>query len=183
MRVFIAINLPINLIENITSLINSLPKQFLNLPWQNQTNWHITLRFLGEINPEQLKTVFYIIQNIAAQFSPFVLLLQNFMAFPNLSEPRIIGLKIKNSQKLNKMVELINSQLNRLSLGQADRKKFKAHVTLARIKERVGDCNVLDEIYINEKFTVLTIDIIESLLKPDGAQYRILKSLSLNNEN
>jgi 2'-5' RNA ligase len=94
MRLFLAINLPKN-IKN--ALAQELPRfaylKFRQIPAQN---WHITLKFIGEVEEPVLPVIRESIQPIVNQFKRFDLSVKDF-GFLN---PRIFAIICERSSKL-----------------------------------------------------------------------------------
>ena len=147
--------------------------------WIDKKNWHVTLAFLGSIDQNQLTQVFNIVGKAVSDQSSFNLTGQNIMGFPSLLNPQIVGLKNKKSQILEKIVGEIRANLNHLKIGKPDKKSFKPHITLARCKRGVGDLTAWQKYSLDSGFKVKTIEVMESILGTDSAQYSVLKSLPL----
>ncbi|MFH1597723.1 MAG: RNA 2',3'-cyclic phosphodiesterase [Patescibacteria group bacterium] len=179
MRVFIAINLPPKVKQDIARLIGSLGKQASALRWLDQTLWHLTLVFLGEISPDQLSQAEIRLQDLLEPISPFTLSLQNMIGFPSLRNPSIVGLGVKTNQKLAELVEQFRSELKRLQIGKIESRKFQPHITIARNKSGVGDLSSWEGQGLASNWTVNSIEVMQSILNPEGAQYQLLKSFSL----
>jgi len=135
MRVFIAIEISnkevINSIKIIQDKINIDAK-----PVESK-NFHFTLQFLGEISEEIMHKIIQALHTI--EFSSFSITLKGVGAFPKLKFPRVIwigtdenggNMLIQLSKKVGKVME---------PLGFFSDKPFKPHITIFRIKKKIGD--------------------------------------------
>ena len=98
---------------------------------------HFTLQFLGEIDEEKCEKVKDVLSTI--WFSQFDLSLKGIGGFPNLKNPRVIwiGADKKGAEKLIEIAEEIELVLT--PLGFEKDKKFKPHLTVLRVKHKVGE--------------------------------------------
>jgi 2'-5' RNA ligase len=135
MRVFVAIEISnkevINSIKKIQDKINIDAK-----PVETK-NFHFTLQFLGEISEEIKHKIIQALHTI--EFSSFSITLKEVGAFPKLKFPRVIwigtdenggNMLIQLSKKVEKVME---------PLGFFSDKPFKPHITIFRIKKKIGD--------------------------------------------
>ena len=135
MRTFVAIEI------SDESVINSIKKFQTNININakpvDSKNLHFTLQFLGEIKEDVLQEIIQALQTI--EFSSFNVNLKGVGAFPKPKFPRVIwigtdedggNLLIQLSKKVQKVLE---------PLGFFSDKPFKPHITVFRIKKKVGD--------------------------------------------
>lgn len=133
-RLFAAIRLPgteADKLENFLSGLKSLAK----IKWVSREQFHITLKFIGEIEAFRLEDVKNALVDIK-NFKAFNIELDYIGAFPNLNAPKILWLSgDKGATELAKIAKLVNDVLYDEADIPRDDKKFKAHLTLARLKE------------------------------------------------
>ena len=142
---------------------------------------HFTLQFLGEIDEELCEKVKDVLRTIA--FSQFDLSLKGIGGFPNLKNPRVIwiGTDKKGADKLIEIAEEIRIKL--IHLGFEKDKKFKPHLTVFRIKKKIGDVSSDMNRVGETKFgtqTISKIKLKKSVLSPKGPEY---SDLLVVNEN
>ena len=142
---------------------------------------HFTLQFLGEIDEELCEKVKDVLRTIA--FSQFDLSLKGIGGFPNLKNPRVIwiGADKKVDEKLIKIAKEIELVLT--PLGFEKDKKFKPHLTVLRVKHKVGDISLQMKEYEAIEFGTQVISKIKlkrSVLSPKGPEY---SDLLVVNEN
>ena len=142
---------------------------------------HFTLQFLGEIDEKLCEKVKDMLRTIT--FSQFNLSLKGIGGFPNLKNPRVIwiGADKKGAEKLIEIAEEIELVLT--PLGFEKDKKFKPHLTVLRVKHKVGDISLQMKEYEAIEFGTQVISKIKlkrSVLSPKGPEY---SDLLVVNEN
>lgn len=135
MRVFVAVEISSRKIIDSISKFQSEIK--INAKSIEPHNLHFTLQFLGEISREALDDVSEALNCI--KFSKFSVNLRSIGVFPTQKFPRIIWIGTdENGGKL--LVELAKKVENALTpLGFTVDKPFKPHITVFRIKNKIGD--------------------------------------------
>jgi len=183
-RAFIAIELP----ESVKSLLDNLQQELkklrLKAGWVRPQNIHLTLKFLGNINPADIENIGGAMADAAAEYTPFALTVGGIGFFPGIKRPRIIWVGLGGATTV--LLELQRNLEDRLAtVGFAKEKKlFKAHLTLGRIRQAV-DPNTLGQAvedysdFGGQQFTADRIILFRSDLKPSGAVYSQLKQVEL----
>lgn len=135
MRAFVAIeiysNEIINLISKFQSEIN------INAKPVEPYNLHFTLQFLGDISQDIAEKVMISLNSI--KFSSFMVNFKGIGVFPKLKFPRIVWVGTDENGG-NSLIELAKKVENALiPLGFSVDKPFKPHITVFRIKNKIGD--------------------------------------------
>ena len=133
---------------------------------------HFTLQFLGEIDEAKCEQVKDMLNEIS--FTEFKISLKNVGVFPNLKNPRVIwiGIEKDGAEKLTALTNEIGMKLT--TLGFENDKKFKPHLTVFRVKKRVGDISSIMKDFETIEFgdeTVSRIKLKKSVLSPKGPEY------------
>jgi len=170
MRVFLSIDISNN------EIINSI-KNFQNLikvdakPIQSK-NLHFTLQFLGEISENKIELVIEELNKI--EFSKFEVNLKGIGVFPNTKSPKIIWIGTDQNGS-NKMIDLSKKIQESLKpLGFISDKSFKPHITVFRIKKKIGDITKEMKMYENNNFGIQDVSsfkLKKSELTPSGPIY------------
>lgn len=170
MRIFIAIEVP----EKIKEKLREVQKEFEEYAVINFVNeFHLTLRFLGELSELKLERVKERLKNLS--FKNFDLNLSNLGVFPNKKFINVLWVGLKPEKKVKDIKQIIDEKLRDM-FGVED--KFKAHITLGRvksIKDREGFLKKVEEIEVEGDFKVKDIKLIKSELTKDGAEYETLE--------
>ncbi len=188
MRLFIAFPLTTEVENSLGELINSLKEQGGKVKWVAPRNIHITVRFLGDTDEKLVEPLKQLLDKIASQFSPAEITIDRLGAFPNLNRPRVLwaGLvendAIDNLRKLTRQVELAVRKLR----FEKEKKGFKPHLTLGRVRDAHGLDNLLE--YMNAyQFTPMSmvvdrVCLIQSTLTPQGPIYTTLHEVMLGKQ-
>ena len=147
--------------------------------WTSVHNLHLTLQFLGDTDERRIPVLKQILNRLNAAGSE-ELAFTNIGAFPGETSPRVIWIGIKANETLRKIQNQLTQDLLRNDFA-ADRKKFKPHLTLGRVKENVpvpGDMiNQLEYLRGNINVSASPLDrvtLFESQLRPGGPIYTVL---------
>ena len=179
MRCFIAIEIP----QNVKTEISSIQKQLKKvnsehkIKWMENHNMHLTLQFIGDIDPNKAEELKQSLENI--KFRPFTIGFDNKLSFfPNKFNPKIVKISIPDKKEyLKKLNSKIREQLNKSGI-KYDKKPFSAHITLGRIKYLNSKFN--DNIFINiPDFSVSKFILFCSELIADGPIYTQLAKYNL----
>lgn len=182
MRVFVGINISEDIKKKIIDLQKKIYAISSKIRFTKSENIHLTFKFLGSLSEEECKEFIQGIETGLAGRDKFSLQIKNFGVFPNVSNPRILWIGVEKNNNLleiQKDIEILSNKFN-----VPPEKGFKGHITIARNNNKI-DISSLKQ--LKEKFNdfiwgnlvVKEIDIIESQLKPTGAQYSVLKSIKL----
>lgn len=135
MRSFVAIeiysNEIINLISKFQSEIN------INAKPVEPHNLHFTLQFLGDISQDIVEKVMTSLNSV--KFSSFMVNFKGVGVFPKVKFPRVVWIGTDKNGG-NSLIELAKKVENALiPLGFSVDKPFKPHITVFRIKNKIGD--------------------------------------------
>ena len=179
MRVFVAVEISNpEILKNIEAFQNTLK---INAKRTRIDQIHFTLQFLGEIDEGKCEKVKNILKNL--EFESFELSLQGVGAFPNFRNPRVIwaGCNKSGAEKLSSIAREIGNNLT--SLGFENDKKFKPHLTIFRIKKKIGDVssdmNGVGETKFGTQI-ISKIKLKKSVLSPIGPEYSDLLEVNGN---
>jgi 2'-5' RNA ligase len=179
MRAFIAIELPDELKKKISDFQNELQTQdFVAANWTS--DYHLTLKFFGEIDEHKQKEIANILVDIASKTKSFDLELKGVGAFPSQDYVRVLwmgaGYGDDEAKFLQKEID------EALSEDFEKESNYANHLTLARIKA-VKDKFKLKKFFENKqsfgKFKVSSIKLIKSVLTKSGPVYETLKEFYL----
>ena len=132
---------------------------------------HFTLQFLGEIDEEKCEQVKDVLNKI--DFSEFEISLKSVGGFPNFKNPRVIWVGIdKGGQQLSEIAKEIGIKLT--ALGFKEDKKFKPHLTIFRVREKIGNISAIMKKYEAIECGIQSVSKIKlkkSVLSPEGPEY------------
>jgi len=183
-RTFIAVNLTEAIRSEIGGHLDAFRSLARGITWVPPENAHITMKFLGEVPESELGGVTDAVKNALWGHKPFQVQLGGFGAFPNFKRPRVFWVGITDGVKmLRDLAGFIENQLVPLGF-EKEKRKFSAHITLGRVK-RPGDFKELwhaadNTRYLSEPFVVPSVEVMKSVLTPQGAKYSVFESFSLH---
>lgn len=125
-RLFVAIDLPDDVKEQLDTLSHGLP----GARWVRDRQFHLTLRFLGAVEGPAERTVAEALRSVRCE--PFTLQLRGVGHFPPRGNPRVLWAGVERCASLLELHRQVEKYVRRAGLGPEDR-KFAAHVTLARL--------------------------------------------------
>lgn len=184
MRLFVAIPVSEPIREHAAAIKRELEQSRPDVKWVEAENYHLTLKFLGEVEAEYLDAIISKLQMAAQACPPYVLETRGVGFFPNHNRPRVIWAGIKGEiNKSEFLGERIDTYLAELGFDPEKRRSF--HLTLGRVRSDLG----LDELRlktagVNKRgdsvsFHVDRFLLMLSKLTPRGPQYSIVESYFL----
>ena len=187
-RSFIAIELTAEVRESLSSLMDRLkPSKHPQVKWVTPDSVHLTLKFLGNIYPDQVAGITQAISSAARGMPPFELKGGGLGAFPNNQQPRVIWVSVTgDTRKLKLLHREIDGALSHLGFTR-EKRAFTPHLTLGRLKDRASSREKADigKLVTAIKFAggaameVKEINLMRSTLTPSGAIYSRLESIVL----
>lgn len=180
MRTFIAIKIVpepklLTVISNLKGLLADEP-----LKWVDEDRLHLTLKFLGDTSPEQVEQVKSELSVLINQLQPITIVPEGLGYFKSRGMPRVLYINITGSNKLKLVADLIEEKL--IPFGfKTERRAFKPHLTLARIKfirnrEAFYAAFKAYENIIHHPVEINEIIYFESILGSEGPVYNNLSS-------
>ena len=152
----------------------------LPVRWTAVQNLHLTLEFLGDVDEKRIGDLKQILNRLSSSELQEQLVFTNVSAFPNTASPKIIWLGIAKNVFLLKMQRLLMQDLVRNGFD-VDRKAFKAHLTLGRVRENsivpADTIQNLEAIRAGLTISDSPLDrvtLFESQLRPGGPIYSVL---------
>lgn len=178
-RCFLAVEIPIPIQELLRSVQTDLQSRIRKASWTKPGNFHLTLKFLGDVRPEKIDVVSEVIQRVADTHSPFSIEFGGIGAFPNFARPRVVWVGVKDGASIvSQLAKTVNLELAHLGFPTDNR--FHPHLTLARLRT-VINLEFLKNILrkyntINDAaMSVNEITLMQSQLHPSGAVYTPLR--------
>lgn len=183
MRCFVAIEIPNRIQEILGQVQVQIRSKIGPASWTKIGNYHITLKFLGDIENHNVDNVRSALEKVAKKNKPYSIEIGGIGAFPNFVRPRVlwVGLK-RGAVQTTSLAHTINSELYKINNSKETR--FHPHFTLARLKRPINlkPFSRLFENYKTVDGTLHTVDkitLVRSELHPDGAVYTPLNIYSI----
>jgi 2'-5' RNA ligase len=183
-RTFIAFELPPEVIRSLNQLQDALRKCGLKMRWVRPENIHLTLKFLGNISPDQIEPVHSAMISAASSKPAPKLSARGIGVFPGLKSARVLWVGLSGDlDALTAIQRGLEQRLETIGFSKEDR-SFKAHLTLARAKEKVYPETLFSALetckgFKTGPFTTDMLVLFKSVLEASGAVYTPLRKVSL----
>jgi 2'-5' RNA ligase len=187
MRAFIAIELPSGVKTELTAWQQELKGAGLNARWVKAENIHLTLKFLGEIDPGAVAAVRTAMTSAAETHGPFALSASGIGVFPSVRKARVLWAGLSDG-----VAELIDLQKDldaALATCGFEREKrlFRGHLTMARFRQSVHPAKLETALAKAGsahfgQWTVKELVLFQSELQPAGPLYTRLAARPLRGQ-
>ena len=187
-RVFIALPIPPPLKSELERVVQYLADQVpVGVRWVGVDGIHLTLKFLGNINPTRIEDITEAMRRASLTYSHFSLHMSGLGTFPNERRPRVIWAGVQGDlELLGKLQAGIEAEVSGLGFPRENR-PFSPHLTLGRVRdqsagsERLGIGAAISNYSVDptEPWLVQSVRLVQSNLGPGGATYSDLASVPL----
>ncbi len=158
-RLFVAVWPPEEVVAGLTALHR---KDQRGVRFVRPENWHITLRFLGNADPDEVIAALTgtTLAPARAHLGPAI----------DIIAERALVIPVDG---LDALAGRVTERTSRI--GEPPRKRFVGHLTLARLKSHVPMPRALGAL-VSAEFDVREIALVQSLLDPQGARYETIET-------
>ena len=183
-RAFIAIELPEDLRREISSLQAKLRSTGADVKWVEPSNLHLTLKFLGLIEENQVSALTESLKSPVAGHSSFPMRLEGIGAFPRTTSPRVIWIGVSEGEEpLKKLAADVEGACSKLGFPPEER-AFSGHLTIGRVRSNDRLAALVKELQTVEfhsgaPMTVDRLILFQSTLSPKGPTYTPLAEFPL----
>lgn len=178
-RLFIAVPLPDDVRHALAALLDTpLPGKVVPPP-----NWHLTLRFLGDLDQVTYERLSRHLDE-AEWGLPFRAAFGAMGAFPKPVKATVLWLGFSDGfEGFERLAEVAAEAAEAAGLAPEDR-PFRAHVTLSRIRPHRDVRSVIHRApAVDVAWTVDEVDVFRSHLGPGGPRYERLDRIMLGGEH
>ena len=182
-RTFVAVELPPEAVQLLSSLIHRLRSLGLNaIHWVRPQSVHLTLKFLGDVEVVRLPHVCEVLAQTAQTQHCFQLRLQGAGTFPPFGSPRVVWVGLSGDvESLQQLQHHVEESLARWGFPLESR-LFVPHLTLGRVRGPLSAGGrkklwaALDAIPVDMALTIEMkgVSLMRSILKSPGAHYERL---------
>lgn len=149
--------------------------------WVEPDNFHLTYAFLGELGPEAAKAAGAALEAGVAGLKTFTLTLGGFGSFPSGRRPRVLWVGVREgAAQLRELADRLAVAL--AAAGVMYENRFEPHITLGRVKDELPESfmrRFSDYSPRPAASRVASVELLESVLTPSGAEYRQVRSCPL----
>ncbi len=173
-RTFIGIPVPPAASTRLWQLVSPLLQSLGNTVRQTlPENWHLTIRFLGNVEASALEQIGQSILEITRDFKKFRININKVSGFPSLNS-RIISAHVEKHPCLDKLFSSLDKVARQLGVPSENR-GFRPHITLAKSREPIQIEPMTIEPF---SITVEKLVLFESRPSDSGSHYIPLKVAS-----
>ncbi|HYL84411.1 MAG TPA: RNA 2',3'-cyclic phosphodiesterase [Candidatus Angelobacter sp.] len=174
MRLFVALEIPSAVRENLAALLEELRAISREPRWARPQNLHVTLKFLGEVTDAKVEAIRIALGNVRSE-QPATMDFRGLGFFPNEKQPRVFWAGIEASPNLKTLAADLEAAMEKCGIAREQR-PFSPHLTLARIESRGLPEKLRGAIAENAQRDFGTLrtnefHLIQSKLKLSGAEY------------
>lgn len=192
-RIFVAINLP----EEIREKLSEIQEEIIAIypensgakmaKWVKKENLHITLLYIGEVLDKTESRAKKALKEIVENFKPIPITFNKVSYGPDENiPPKLVWVAIAKNPALAQLAKEIKAKMvERSILERPDKRPFQGHITLGRIRQwQWKNINPEERPNIEQdidiSFTAKSVELMESKLRRDGAEYGVVQLISLN---
>jgi RNA 2',3'-cyclic 3'-phosphodiesterase len=184
-RAFLAIEPPEDILQEISRLQEKLKRDISGrLSWTRPQGQHLTLKFFGDISKEDITGISAAVQKRTVVEQKLNLKVEKLGVFPDARKPRVLWCSVAGDvEKLINLQKKLDDDFAAIGFPTEDR-PFKAHLTLARIKDSRDITEMSEALKKHDsfkagEFNCTELILFQSKLSPQGAVYTKLKIFPL----
>jgi RNA 2',3'-cyclic 3'-phosphodiesterase len=185
-RAFIGVQIAPEVRARICRAIAQLAPGISQIRWVREENFHFTVKFLGLIEEPQIEPISHALAQAIHPFRRFTINAKCLGVFPDIKRARILWVGLQGND-LPALAKSVESVLEPFGFPRENR-IFRPHLTVGRWRHPMGSQQNLEgklKRWKNFDFGESAVDevvLFQSILKPDGAVYRPLKTVALAGE-
>jgi 2'-5' RNA ligase len=186
-RLFIAVELPNALREELTVLQQRLKRDQPPVRWVEPNAMHLTLWFLGDVSGDQVAHLRVALMLAFAGQQAVRVQLGAPGAFPNLQRPQVIWIGLAEGEThLRVWYDALARRLPSLGF-QPDPRPYRPHLTLGRVRrdasaeqqQRLGAALRALKLSSDHVWDLQRIVLFRSDLRPEGPRYTALAEVDV----
>ena len=178
-RTFLAVNISDSVRKRLDILSRRLQPISSKARWVDSKNFHVTLKFLGDVPSVQTVAICRAAAAAVAEFEPFSLRCRGVGAFPTAEKPRTIWAGVADgADELTLIHASLDDAMADLGFLREPR-RYRPHVTLGRFGRGQRVDGLADQLAQYEDFDagvceVSEVIIFASYLEKSGPTYEVL---------
>jgi 2'-5' RNA ligase len=179
-RVFVGLPVPADVRDHLEKLRLTAREATKTIPgkWVPPENWHITLTFIGSLDPAQIDRLIELLEEKYSGYQPFDALLSGVRWFPGEFKPRMIVAEVQlNAQLL--AIKLRSDQAVKAMDIPPDKRSYRPHITLARFNQRLTATHLPEPASQLAGIRVDQITLYQSVPIDSGVKYVDLHNITL----
>jgi 2'-5' RNA ligase len=187
-RLFVALPVPDDVKEKLEAAQADL-RQVLpgrNVRWARREQFHLTLRFLGDVEAAEAEALAEALRTACADFGALHLRAEQIGCFPERGYPRVVWVGVRDqAEQLPRLQQVVEAATQGFT-AEPREERFTGHLTLARVKgikrpeaEALGQAaaGMADRVFGH--WAAYQIELMRSELLPQGARHSSLAAIAL----
>ena len=169
MRLFIALKTDLNK-KVVFSAEKLLMRRFSGVKWVEASNIHLTLKFLGEVERENIKQISDALSEVSHSFGQFSFFYEGINGLPNKRNAKVIFISAINTENIVNLMIRLDEKL--VEFGFKKERTHIPHLTLGRIKGHGVNLETVQGLNFNRiDVNASGILLMKSTLTPQGPIY------------
>ena len=186
-RTFVAIELPENVRADLWKLQHEFTSCRLDIRWVKPLNIHLTLNFLGDVDPSDVEAIARLLSETVEHHPVFELVPRGVGVFPDIQRPRVLWTGIEGQTDILGSLQKSLAGALKLLGCVTEKRPFRGHLTLGRIKRRIHQKRLVaalreHQTFVSQVFSIERLVLFKSELHPGGARYTKLHEMRLGKE-
>jgi 2'-5' RNA ligase len=176
MRLFIAFPLQDSFRSSLYQKISFLQKT-MKATWVSPQNYHITIQFLGEVEPGMVQVIDNKLREIPSLAFSIVCKFTSVSYFPDPNRPKALIASIEHNISMDLIAKKVHDKMKEIDFPI--KSPFIPHLTLARFKNNFGAGGLIPVIPISQFQEISQFALIHSILSSEGPTYQEIKTYSI----
>lgn len=184
MRLFIALDLSGKQKNELHRLQQKIKGHLEGVKWVNPEGMHLTLKFLGEVEPARIAAIVEAMQEAALSVEPFDFSFGGGGAFPSPQKARVIFAGLREGDgKVAALASSLEAALAKKGLP-AETRAFTPHLTLGRLRyplpgEKINKFMAEMQTFSTGQSRARAITLYRSRLSRQGATYSMQRQIKI----
>jgi 2'-5' RNA ligase len=187
-RVFIAVDISDAACWSLSSAMDGLKAAIpRGVRWVDPRGIHLTLKFLGNIEPRRVDGILESMVRVAQEVSSFSLTLAGLGVFPNQRQPRVLWAGVAGDMDPLAGVQLGVEEAMAEQGFTKERRSFNPHLTIGRVRDgvsaserqKIGNSLTSCSLESTESWMAETMHLFQTTFTPDGSIHDIIGSAPL----
>lgn len=177
MRAFVAVEISEPVRQQIRELLSRL--QQAKVRWVKPEQMHLTLAFLGEVSEQFIGAAGDRLNAAVCAQRVFSCRLAGLGAFPSPARARVVWIGMdEGKEELKRLQAAVVQELSKLGYTP-EKRPFSPHLTLGRLRFPQDLRSLCQTEFGSELFEVGKVVLFQSILRPEGPEYRRLTEVRL----
>ena len=183
-RSFIAVELSKDIAGGVRRIQGGLRDCTTGVSWVRPEGIHLTLKFLGDVDPGRVEGIASTAEECIKARGPFFIGIRGCGGFPNPRNPRVIWIGVDDpGGELKELQAKVEQGMEEMGFTREGR-GYTPHLTIGRLRSGKGSKGVAQALEATKEcdlgtMAVREICLFRSQLKPTGAEYTKLQTIPL----